>query len=44
MDSYELTVELDFVRSEERPNGSRPVGDFEPEDMRLYAFIFVRPN
>ncbi len=44
MDSYELTVELDFVRSEERSNGSRPVGDFAPDDMRLYTFIFVRPN
>lgn len=44
MDSYELTVELDFVRSEERPNGNRPIGAFEAEDMRLYTFIFVRAN
>jgi len=44
VDTYELAVELDFLRSAERPNGNRPIAPFEPEDMRLYAFIFVRAN
>jgi len=44
VDSYELTVELDFVRSDERPGTGRPIGPFEADDMRLYAFIFVREN
>jgi hypothetical protein len=44
VDTYELTVELDFVRSEERAVGDRVLAEFEADDMRLYTFIFVRAN